>query len=466
LTVFLSHNWGDDEAGRDNHARVRKLNDGLKSMGIKTWFDEQGDMQGEIVQAMADGIDQSDVVVICITRAFINKCKKKTGDHCKLEFNYAYNRKGPDLMIPLVMEEACSTPSSWDGPVGAILGSKLYQKFTDDKNFDFDLRRLHGEVLRQCGQLDSAGQTGTPSTEPDTEVDQNELLSLLDPIDFNPEIREHHNKHCEGTRLWVLEAIEAWMQEPNPASNLFVITAVKGIGKSGIAAQLTRKDFVRASFFCTYDDARKRNPKALIRTLVYQLSCKLSEYSAILLRLKREHGWTSQTWRMMGVQELFQTLLCETLEMVTPPSEAVAFVIDALDECEHDGRSELVKLLRSKLHFLPSWVRIIITSRPSSGSGQVDDILSQLKRFSPIELQAGGEQNLSDILLFAQKILEGKLESPDQLERAKQVLAKKSEGSFLFLQFVSEKYSDMEVCSLAEVHKLPISLAGKFARLL
>ena len=38
--VFLSHNWGPDESGRDNHERVSKLNEALKSKGIKTWFDK------------------------------------------------------------------------------------------------------------------------------------------------------------------------------------------------------------------------------------------------------------------------------------------------------------------------------------------------------------------------------------------------------------------------------------------
>ncbi len=38
---FLSHNWGEDEQGRDNHARVKKVNDWLKDKFIETWFDEE-----------------------------------------------------------------------------------------------------------------------------------------------------------------------------------------------------------------------------------------------------------------------------------------------------------------------------------------------------------------------------------------------------------------------------------------
>ena len=77
IRVFLTHNWGIDKEGRDNHARVKQLNAGLKQKGIVTWFDEQGDMKGEIVQAMTGGIDESDVVIVCVTRAYIEKCKKQ-----------------------------------------------------------------------------------------------------------------------------------------------------------------------------------------------------------------------------------------------------------------------------------------------------------------------------------------------------------------------------------------------------
>ena len=39
--VFLSHDWGKDEYGRDNHQRVSLINDELKARGYKTWFDEE-----------------------------------------------------------------------------------------------------------------------------------------------------------------------------------------------------------------------------------------------------------------------------------------------------------------------------------------------------------------------------------------------------------------------------------------
>ena len=36
---------GLDEAGRDNHARVKEVHLALENRGWRTWFDEQGDMR-------------------------------------------------------------------------------------------------------------------------------------------------------------------------------------------------------------------------------------------------------------------------------------------------------------------------------------------------------------------------------------------------------------------------------------
>jgi len=38
---FLSHNWANDSMGRNNHARVSKINTFLKNKKVITWFDEE-----------------------------------------------------------------------------------------------------------------------------------------------------------------------------------------------------------------------------------------------------------------------------------------------------------------------------------------------------------------------------------------------------------------------------------------
>lgn len=38
--AFLSHAWGKDLSGRDNHGRVKKIYKGLSERGLRPWLDE------------------------------------------------------------------------------------------------------------------------------------------------------------------------------------------------------------------------------------------------------------------------------------------------------------------------------------------------------------------------------------------------------------------------------------------
>ena len=52
---FLTHDWGEDEEGRSNHARVGKLSAALKAEGIRPWFDEEC-MRGDINDKMVPNL--------------------------------------------------------------------------------------------------------------------------------------------------------------------------------------------------------------------------------------------------------------------------------------------------------------------------------------------------------------------------------------------------------------------------
>jgi hypothetical protein len=55
-----------------------------------------------------------------------------------LEFEYAYRRRTPLNMLPVVMEESMTDTSQWNGSLGIVLGSHLYYKLTSDADAEFD----------------------------------------------------------------------------------------------------------------------------------------------------------------------------------------------------------------------------------------------------------------------------------------------------------------------------------------
>ena len=70
--VFLSHNWGKDESGRDNHYRLSLINKGLQELDDQTWFDKEC-MAGDIAEKMSKGIEKTKCKIIFIKQRNHNK---------------------------------------------------------------------------------------------------------------------------------------------------------------------------------------------------------------------------------------------------------------------------------------------------------------------------------------------------------------------------------------------------------
>ena len=136
--LFLSHDWGKDESGRDNHYRVSLINTALKELGYQTWFDEER-MEGNIEEKMSQGIEQTKVVFTFITRRYHDKVNSTNfNDNCKLEFNYASIKKTSSKMIAVVMEKGMLDAKRWTGTVGMRLGGNIYVDMSgdlDDKTY-------------------------------------------------------------------------------------------------------------------------------------------------------------------------------------------------------------------------------------------------------------------------------------------------------------------------------------------
>lgn len=130
--VLLSHNWGKDDSGRDNHYRVSLINKELKKIGYQTWFDADR-MTGDIVKQMSQGIEQTKGVLVFITRRYLEKViDEDSSDNCKLEFEYATRNKTSSKMIAVIMEKSMSNSREWTGSVGMHLGGKIYVDMTGD----------------------------------------------------------------------------------------------------------------------------------------------------------------------------------------------------------------------------------------------------------------------------------------------------------------------------------------------
>eukprot|EP00599_Poterioochromonas_sp_BG-1_P004892 CAMPEP_0173141388 /NCGR_PEP_ID=MMETSP1105-20130129/5467_1 /TAXON_ID=2985 /ORGANISM="Ochromonas sp., Strain BG-1" /LENGTH=1200 /DNA_ID=CAMNT_0014054587 /DNA_START=163 /DNA_END=3761 /DNA_ORIENTATION=+ len=150
--VFLTHDWGFDILGRNNHSRVAKINEALKARGILTWFDNDR-MEGNIVQKMCDGIDKTSLALVFVTQRYIEKVNHPHGnDNCQLEFNYALQRITPSRMIPVVQESRCLNQRTWDGPVGMALGTSMFIDNTSDEDLESTVDDIYKVIIRKLQQ--------------------------------------------------------------------------------------------------------------------------------------------------------------------------------------------------------------------------------------------------------------------------------------------------------------------------
>lgn len=132
---FISHNWGKDQLGRNNHDRAVRLARELSAKGVRCWLDQE-EMTGDIGRSMSEGIEKSRHCLVLLTQSYMTKVQghgpNGDDDNCKFEYDLACLRVGAQRMLPVVMEPDCKNPATWAGKVGGKLGTKLYTNCSSD----------------------------------------------------------------------------------------------------------------------------------------------------------------------------------------------------------------------------------------------------------------------------------------------------------------------------------------------
>lgn len=152
--LFVSHTWLQDDEGRDTHERAKALVTQLMAQGWTTWFDEI-DMKNNIDSSMASGIDESDVVLVLLTRQYARKINRAaqsqtaSNDSCLKEFAYALFRQKD--VVPVVFERCMLNPGDWSpGVVPMRLSMTMYVDGTGSAS---DTANLISRVLRRKGYV-------------------------------------------------------------------------------------------------------------------------------------------------------------------------------------------------------------------------------------------------------------------------------------------------------------------------
>ena len=147
VKVFLSHTWKPDQLNRATHQRVIQVRDALLRLNIESWLD-QDHMVHDIDNCMAVGIDTSDVVIIFLTREYVDKVQNAASnpsqrDNCYKEFSYAHS--SCKVILPVVFEPCMRSVATWpNGIVKMHLGSNMYVDGADasPRDIAYDIYKM------------------------------------------------------------------------------------------------------------------------------------------------------------------------------------------------------------------------------------------------------------------------------------------------------------------------------------
>lgn len=287
-----------------------------------------------------------------------------------------------------------------------------------------------------------------------------ELKKILKPRTFDAAIINS----VEGFfgRKWLFDSIDAWLKTDN---RLFWLKGTPGIGKSSFAAKLVHSgnSSIVGFFKCDFQALKSPEESAseCIRTLAYQLASRLPDYRIKLLRGQHLEQLALEIKNLQNQErktpdDLFTYLITEPLNRSEKivESQRLALVIDALDEAGRLVNGKMVNPLADLLYKhadeLPSWLGVIVTSRPEAYLQQ------QLgAKFSPMIMEGGTQQNLSDIKDYLETTLDPAI-AGEQRVKTIQAIVDKSGGTFLYIKRVEQGYD------LSKFETLPNGLDDLF----
>ena len=260
-----------------------------------------------------------------------------------------------------------------------------------------------------------------------------EVFRKLAKSEFRGDTEYHLERYQAGTREWVFNRVQNWLDDRSSQNRVMVISGNAGMGKSVIAAVICKRmqedGRLSGSHFCQHNNVRYRKPQLMLQSLACHLSHALPEYKQVLVeQLSRNLGTVDLN--NMNVEELFALLFKEPLSAVGDPGRNMLMVIDGLDESEYQGRNELLDVIANQFCKLPTWVRFVITTRPAT------NIADKLTHLNPFELQYNDEKNLEDVKTFFEKKLQLHVIRQENVDALVEKLVFKSEGLMLYAHFL------------------------------
>ena len=210
-------------------------------------------------------------------------------------------------------------------------------------------------------------------------------------------------------RQWLYREIEDAFKDEYIAG--VQILGSPGSGKSALSSHLicSRTSSPRIHthiigyHLCKYSDKNTQMAGKFVRNLADMIARRLPEYGYLVSNtsfIQRSFAQDCiQNQDPVGCFEV--TIVTPLRNLKKPPAENWFLVVDALDECLTQGETghSIVYLLNNKIHRLPAWFNLVLTSRNES------DVSLHSSRIKRITIDPEDPRNLKDLEFYVTKRL-------------------------------------------------------------
>jgi tetratricopeptide (TPR) repeat protein len=440
VKIFVSY-------GQDRNAPlVERVARDLEAGGHEVWIDKSKIKAGDDWRrSILDGLVDTDW-----TLGFLSKHSTRDPGVCLDELAIALHVKGGTIATVLMESEAEVAP-----PVSVSRIQWLDMH-------DWAERQAEGGAEWETWYRERLNEILALLADPATQRFAGEIKDLerrLKPVMQEADV----GVLVEGFvgRAWLQEKVEEWRRNAKDSRLLWLMGSA-GTGKSAFAAWLTHRGKVNVIGLnlCRYNLDDRRDAGRVIRTLAFQIATRLPDYRRLVLeRLVSQDPDGSELARK-GPAAAFNWLLIEPLRRAIDggrSSHRYLIVIDGLDETVRDGRSELAEILCEHVGKLPSWIAMVVTSRPD------EPIQRQFAGLQPVTIKAESTENLDDLRAYTSDWL-AHFDLPDaELAALTGRAVAASEGNFLYLRMLREAVAAGTLNLLAP-EGLPQGLVGLYER--
>jgi hypothetical protein len=335
---------------RDANALAAQLHADLEAHGFQVWRDVThiragGDWQFQVQDALRD----ADIVIALLSPHAVRRgsdidSSDSLDSVCLDEISYARFTRPPKPIIP-IMAVGCEAP---------LVINRL--DYVDMTRWSNSVEEYQSGLLRLLQSIDEALQGRPLAFRP--------WHTQLPAFDFSAYLEEKRRDFTG--RRWLLQQIEDWCRTAEHERGL-VVAGDPGIGKSALVAEMVHRNLggrVLAYHCCIADDERTLTAAGFVLGIAAMIASRIPQYASQL-----EQGEYKKELDEAEAQpgRALDSAVINPLRALPMPAVGVQLlVVDGLDESLRVSQTSgsIVEILASRLERLPSWLRVMATTRP------------------------------------------------------------------------------------------------------